>query len=240
MIGIHQPTIFGSDVIAAVSSKADGNLKHGLHDSPAAVTDSRRRFLAEVGVAIADTTLVPMVYDQKSFTKYRIARISEKGKGMYGLNDSEPADALVVTTSGHALFLPLADCVGAILYDPTHRVLMVSHFGRHNIEQQGAQKSVEYLKENFDSLPGQLQVWLSPAVGKTSYPLHAFSSKGLQEVAIEQLIESGVQPINIESAPIDTATSDDYFSHSQYLQGNDMPGRFAIVAAMRVQGEPAL
>jgi len=239
MIEIHQPTIFGNDVIAAVSSMADGNMKHGLQDAPDVIAGNRQRFLKQLEVDMIDTTLVPMVYTDKSFTKYRIVTEDDKGKGMNGLVDIEPADGLVVTSSDHALFLPLADCIGAILYDPEHRILMVSHLGRHNLTQAGATKSVAYLESNFHTDPSQLKVWLSPAVGKASYPLHAFEGKSLHEVAQMQLAKSGVLKSNIENASVDTATSKDYYSHSQYLQDNGMPGRFAIVASMRTQGEPA-
>jgi len=39
---------------------------------------------------------------------------------------------------------------------------------------------------------------------------------------------------------IDTSTSKNYFSYSQFLKGNEtIPGRFAVVAMMVEQGEPA-
>jgi copper oxidase (laccase) domain-containing protein len=238
MIPADQPTIFGTAITAAISSKADGNMKFGIGDD-SETEDNRQVFLQKAGLAIARTTLVNITYDTDDFAKYRIVTDTENQAGMIQKTEVAYADALVTDQPGHALFLPLADCVGAILYDPTHRVLMVSHIGRHSAEIDGARRSVKYLKDNFATNPAELEVWLSPGVGKTTYPLHRFGGRGLQEVIKEQLLISGVQPKNIEASPINTAQSKNYYSHSEYLKGNDDYGRFAVVAEMCVQGEPA-
>jgi copper oxidase (laccase) domain-containing protein len=164
---------------------------------------------------------------------------AEKQAGMSAGIKAEYADALVTDQPGHALFLPLADCMGVILYDPTHHALMVSHVGRQSAEIDGARRSVKYLKGTFSSNPAELKIWLSPAVGKATYPLHRFGGKGLQEVVTDQLLASGVLEQNIEKSDIDTAASENYYSHSQHLKGNDELGRFAVVAEMYGQGEPA-
>jgi copper oxidase (laccase) domain-containing protein len=238
MILSDQPTIFGSAVAAAISSKSDGNMKLGKSDE-AEVEENRRQFLQKAGLDITRTTLVSITYDTDDFAKYRIVAENEKQAGMVASAKVEYADALVTTLPNHVLFLPLADCVGAIIYDPEHQVLMVSHIGRHSVEIDGARRSVKYLKDQFGSEPARLEVWLSPGVGKATYPLHRFGGRGLQEVITAQLVMSGIQEENIEKSAIDTATSENYYSHSQYLKGNDDYGRFAIVAEMRTQGEPA-
>lgn len=239
MITKDQPTIFGSDVIAAVSSVSDGNMKFGINPSDDAA-GNRRRFLELAGFDIAHTTLVKITYDTQNFAKYRIATHHDKNAGMETNDTSEFADALVVDQPGHALFLPLADCVGVVFYDPIKRVLMVSHLGRHSVEVEGGRKSVEYMVEKFGVTPSDLLVWLSPAVGNATYPLDEFNGKGLQEVIVDQLNQAGVATRNIEVSTVDTASDPNYYSHSQYLKDESQPnGRFAIVAMMRAQGEPA-
>ena len=239
MIDADQPTIFGSVVNAAISSKSDGNMKFGIGDS-AEVENNRRAFLKAAGIDMDTTTLVAITYDTDNFTKYRVIDGDEKPAGMYSMDSVVHADALVTRESNRALFLPLADCVGAIMYDIDHHVLMVSHIGRHSAEMDGGRRSVKYLKDTFEVEPARLKVWLSPGVGRDTYPLHRFGGKGLQEVIVDQLRAAGVNDENIEVSTIDTAKSKDYYSHSEYLKGNDEQGRFAIVAAMRAQGEPAL
>ena len=133
-----------------------------------------------------------------------------------------------------ATLAELADCLGAVIYDPTNQIMMVTHLGRHSIEMEGGIKSVQFLVDEFGSEPADLQIWLSPAVDVENYPLFAFENRGLLEVAYEQFIKAGVGIDQIEASDIDTATDDNYFSHSEYLAGNQMTdGRFAIDAMMR-------
>jgi copper oxidase (laccase) domain-containing protein len=240
MIAAHQPAIFGTNVRVGVSSKADGNMKFGVANDTETVKN-REAFLESVGIPIEDTTVVAITYDTDNFAKYRIATDGEKGKEMKHHGDVEHADALVTLAPHHALFLPLADCVGAVLYDAAHGALMVSHLGRHSVEENGARKSVQYLQQVALTDPATLKVWLSPGVGKTSYPLHTFEGKSLHEVITKQLLEAGVLSENIENAGINTAETDEYYSHSEFLKGNETDaGRFAVVAMMMdVQGEPA-
>lgn len=238
MISTDQPTIFPDSLIAAVSSRSDGNMKFGIGD-PGIVVQNRRRFLKNVGIDTAHTTLVAVTYDTDDFAKYRIVNHHDKFTGMESTELIQHADALVVDQPNHALFLPLADCVGVILYDPSRQVLMVSHLGRHSVEVNGGTKSVEYLKTHHVD-PRDLLVWLSPAVGSGTYPLNAFDGRSLQDVIIEQVAMTGVLKSHIEVSRVDTAVNEEYFSHSEYLKGNRRePGRFAIVAMMAAQGEPA-
>src|SRR6266536_2151009 len=116
MITSDQPTIFGNAVTAVVSSRNDGNLKFGLGDD-AEVVENRKKFLAEAGIDITKTSLVGITYDIDDFTKYRIASMDDKSVGMFEANMTKHVDALVVRDAKHALFLPLADCAGAVLYD---------------------------------------------------------------------------------------------------------------------------
>lgn len=238
MIDADQPTIFGSAVKAAISSKSDGNMKFGIGDD-ADVRKNHQAFLSAAGIDIDRTTLVAITYDTDDFTKYRVVDGDEKPAGLHSMDNVIYADALVTKEPHRALFLPLADCVGAIIYDPEHHVLMVSHIGRHSAEMDGGRRSVKYLQDNFEADPAALKIWLSPGVGRDTYPLHRFGGKGLQEVILDQLHAAGVPAKNIEASHIDTAKSNEYYSHSEYLKGNDEQGRFAIVAEMGAQGEPA-
>jgi copper oxidase (laccase) domain-containing protein len=233
VINHDQPTIFGDRIIAAVSSAHNGPMNFRNND-PAEITANRLAFFDEVGIDPLQVTLLQVTYeDTTDFTRYKVAEDDQAGEGALEPYSDTEADALVVTRPEQAIFLPLADCTGAIIYDPVNRILMVSHLGRHSTEQEGGSKSIAYLVKEFDSDPGDLLVWLSPAVGKESYPLHALEGKGLHEAIIEQMVAAGVQEDNIEVSPVDTAESDEYFSHSAFKAGDQSEdGRFAIVAMM--------
>lgn len=233
MIARDQPTIFGEMVVAGLSAAEDGNMRFGGGDEDETRED-RIAFLQDCGIEATQATLVSVNYDSTDFCRYRIVDDEHGGEGMLAPVSSLDADALVVTRPDHALFLPLADCIGAILYDPYNQVLMVSHLGRHSIEQEGATKSVAYLRQNFDSTPDELLVWLSPAAGAENYPLHTRGGRGMHQVVVGELLASGVRFEHIEVSEVDTTESDEYFSHSEYQAGlRDSDGRFAIVAMMR-------
>jgi copper oxidase (laccase) domain-containing protein len=233
MIQHDQPTIFGNTIIAAVSSVEDGTMSFAQSD-PEETRFNRQAFLDRAGVDPFQATLLQVTFDDTTdFARYRVIDDDLMGEGMMEPVSDTVADALVVTRPEQAIFLPLADCAGAIIYDPANQVLMVSHLGRHSVEVNGGGRGIEYLKQEFDSDPAELLVWLSPAVGSKSYPLYALDNRGLHEVIIEQMTKAGVRPQNIEASHVDTAESPDYFSHSEFLAGNrSEDGRFAIIAMM--------
>lgn len=196
------------------------------------VLPARTKFLQAHNLTPEDTTLVQLTYDGDDYCRYYTLDDTYKGDGITREPTLE-SDALVVTKPGHALFLPLADCIGAVIHDTKQNILMLSHLGRHNLEQFGGTKSIEYLIDEHKSSPSDLTVWLSPAAGPENYPLFAFDNRSLHNVAVEQLKKAGIPAENIAVSPIDSAADPDYFSHSQFLKGNrETDGRFAVVATL--------
>lgn len=197
------------------------------------VLPARRAFLYAHDIDVSDTTLVQVTYETDDFCRYVTLGDDDRGDGITRAPTYE-ADALVVTQPGHALLLPLADCVGAVIHDSQRNILMLSHLGRQNLEQLGGTKCIEYLVDKHDCNPHTLAVWLSPAAGASSYPLYAFENRSLHDVAREQLQAGGIPAANISVSPIDSVADTSYFSHSQFLKGNrQTDGRHAVVAVMR-------
>jgi copper oxidase (laccase) domain-containing protein len=234
VVRANQPTIFGNSIVVGVSSIDDGSMRFAFDDE-SEVRQNRINFLRQLDIDPTQATLVQVSYeDTTDFTRYRIVDDENLGEGILAPISGLHADALVVTRPDQALFLPLADCIGAVIYDPEAQVMMVSHLGRHSVEADGALKSIRYLEQEFGTVATDVKIWLSPAVGGDSYPLHAFNGRSLQEVVCEQFERAGVGLEQIEASDIDTSEDDNYFSHSEYLAGNQMTdGRFAIVAMMR-------
>lgn len=234
MVLNNQPTIFGDAVVVGVSTVDDGTMRFASSDEHE-TRQNRVSFLEQLDIDPTQATLLQVSYeDTTDFTRYHIVEDEHQGEGMLAPVSGLHADALVVTRPDQALFLPLADCIGAVIHDSVAGIMMVSHLGRHSIEQDGAYKCIQYLKDEFGSKAADLKVWLSPAVGADSYPLHGFNNRSLHDVACEQFERAEVGLQQIEVSDVDTAEDDNYFSHSEYLAGNQMTdGRFAIVAMMR-------
>jgi copper oxidase (laccase) domain-containing protein len=219
-------------LFVAISTVSDGSMKSS-DGSYASVLPARTNFLKQHDIQPENTTLVHLTYEGDNYTRYRVAAETDKGDGIIR-SPSYIADGMVVTERDHALFLPLADCIGAVIHDPTKDILMLTHLGRHNLEQFGGTKSVEYLIERFGCDPKVLTVWLSPAAGQENYPLYVFDNRGMHDVAIEQLISAGVSVENITASPVDVTKDNGYFSHSEFLKGHrSTDGRFAVGAVMR-------
>lgn len=228
-----------SPVKIAVSHVEHGSMLDRHNPNSAETAYNRRAFLSKFGFDSKKATLLTIsmlkratVTHDTNFCRYVTLTKDSIGDGM----DNEGtfiADALVTSRKGEPLILPVADCVGAVLYDPEHSILMVSHLGRHSLEQNGGKKSVHYLVDTFKTEPNKLKVWLSPAPGKASYQIWALENKGMKEATLEQLLDAGVHSSNIIDNQDDTATNKNYYSYSEFLKGNRKEdGDHMIVAVM--------
>ena len=221
-------------VIVATSYVTDGTMSDRLDPTNPVMIDNRRVWLATQGIAIEDAVRVRVTYDapENNYCRYYEVDDVDKGSGMFDAH-LEPADALVTTKPGVALFLPVADCVATTLYDEAKGVLMLVHLGRHSLEQQGGIKSLQYLHQNYDVDPATIKVWLSATVSKEAYPIFKLDNRGMKEALYEQLLGVGVLKENITDTTDDTATDPRYFSHSAFLKG-DKPedGTYAMVCMM--------
>lgn len=215
-----------------VSTIKDGTMRSMDGDAQTA-QKNRRNFIRTCGLKPADTTLHTLSYGQNNYCRYRTLSSATKGDGITK-ESTVDADAVVVTQPNHGILLPLADCIGAVIYDSKQGIMMVSHLGRHNLEQNGGTRCINYLIDRFAVRPEDLKIWLSPSAGKENYPLYDFGNRSLQEVAVEQLLVAGIESDHIELSTIDTTTNPDYYSHSAFLKNNKKTdGRFAIVAMLR-------
>lgn len=235
MIKADQPKIFTSGVRVILSSVTDGNMRTGIHETDGVVYENRRTFLAREMIAMQASVLCDVTYDREDFTQYAVVKGRDKGRGMMPGTECIIADALTTDEKNIALFLPLADCAGAVFYDPARQPrLMLAHLGRHSVEQYGAEKCVKFMHDKFGSKPEDILVWIGPTPNGSEYPLWKRDNKSFRDAIHEDLTHAGITSDHIEISDIDTVTNTDYFSHSEFLKGNrDQDGRFAIAAVVR-------
>lgn len=245
MIRTDQPTCFPSELVVRVSSRDDGTMLDrtiGIH-TPAIVAN-RRRFCQQNGINYDDVVYHRIVYGPQR--TYEL--ISEVDAGSATRYTSEiVADALVTTQANVGLFLPVADCVATVLYDPVCHRLALLHLGRHSTLTSLLQRVIKrFIAEGSRSQ--DIIVWMSPSAQRASYVLEYFDQAdegqwrdfcerqadgihldlpGYNQVVCQQ---AGVLTEHIYRSPIDTATNDTYFSHS----AGDTTGRFAVVAMMKL------
>ena len=220
-------------LVVAHSTVKDGSMLNREDMGDAQVFSNRKAWLDSVGIPISHTYRVTLTYkDTTDFCRYREVSSKDASADMFDGANKE-SDALITTESGVALFLPIADCIGAVLFDEEHKVLMLSHLGRHSLEQNGGVRSVEYLTRHYGTDPKKIKVWLSAAIGKDLYKIYALDNKGMKEVLFEQLKAAGVDTDHVQDTPYDTGTHDEYYSYSEFLKGNKPEnGRHAVAAMM--------
>lgn len=219
------------DIEIYLSTVSDGSMRTSATPEPLISSDAADKYISRHGISLEDVVLLRLAYDTDDFCTYREVAASEGGAGFTKPQDNT-ADALVTCQQNIALFLPIADCVGTVLYHPATHTLMLSHLGRHNLEQNGGTKSVEYLvQQGID--PREILVYLSPAAGKEFYPLFAFANRSLHEVTVEQLQKGGILANNITIDARDTVTDPDFFSHSAALRGERQRGRHGIICSIK-------
>lgn len=241
MIARDQPTCFPDDVIVRVSSRSDGTMldrtRGDRHE--ASVVEDRRKFASAAGITYDDCAYQIITYDSGR-TYDVIQEVVRPDLIGYA------ADVLYTEQRGLGLFLPIADCVGTVIYDTKRRALALAHLGRHASVAQTMTKTIDYFLEK-GSNPEDLVIWMAPSVGPLSYRMDYFDAKDRDEwrgfvkerddgiyldlrgYNRQLAVEKGVQSDNIVISPVDTATDAEYFSHSQ----GDAFGRFAVVCSTR-------
>lgn len=220
-----------SSVLVAISTVSDGSMSASV--SADHRLRNRQDFLARYGISAEQTTLVRLKYEGNDYRRFLTIDSRHAGDGIV-TPSTIIADALFTRNSQIALLLPVADCIGAVLYDTRQGIIGLAHLGRHNLLQMGGHALVRYMVDQFGTDPGQVEVYLSAAAGGTRYPLYDFDNQSLHSVAVDQLRSAGIDWANITVDNRDTTTDDALFSHSEFLKGNqEIDGRQVVICMMR-------
>ena len=245
MIAVDQPRCFPSDLLVAVSSKDDGTMLNRIRGRHVAeIVNNRRRFCDQIGINYDDVVYHVISYDQGQ-TFDTIADVTEADTTRHN-SEGIFTDALYTEAAGVGLFLPVADCIATVIYDPKRRALMLAHLGRHSTVAQLMSQAVQYFVEH-GSQAKDLQIWMSPSITQKNYCMdyfdhandtnwHNFCRQTADGIYLDMqgfnrslAIQAGVPADNIFISPIDTADDPNYFSHSS----GDTAGRIAVGAMMR-------
>ena len=245
MITADQPTCFPSNLLIAVSSKDDGTMLNRIRGRHVAeVLENRRRFCDHIGVTYDDVVYHVISYDQGQ-TFDTIADVTETDTTRHN-SEGIFTDALYTEAVDVGLFLPVADCIATVIYDPKRRALMLAHLGRHSTVAQLMSRAVRYFVER-GSQAKDLQIWMSPSITQKNYRMDYFNHADdinwrnfyhqtadgiyldMQGFNRSLAIQVGVPADNIVMSSIDTADDPNYFSHSS----GDTAGRIVVVAMMR-------
>lgn len=222
--------LFNDRVILATSMRKDGNMRAFSETEFDEVLKNQNTIVTALGGHSDNTARVLTTYlERKSFTEYY--EINNQTITKHVINKPETAlklaDGLVTRTRDYTLLLPLADCLGVVFFDSEQNILGLLHSGRQNLEEDGAYKFVESLKQNYNCKPQNLKVYLTAHA--QNFEIYALNHAKLAEAAREQLLRAGIKSENIETSDIDTVTNPDFPSNST----GDKTTRFAVAVKLR-------
>lgn len=244
MIHTDQPDCFPRDVLVRFSSRSDGTVldrTRAVHDPE--IVAVRQAFCLQNSVNYDDVVYQRIVYSDAA-TYDRIVEVDEHS--LTSVKPDVEADALFTRKANVGLFLPVADCVATVLYDPVQHILAVLHLGRHSTLTDLVSRMVERFLQ-AGSQTDDLVVWMSPSAGRKHYKLDYFSHSNdpswqafcdvkpdgiyidIAGYNRQRFIESGLLSKNIHVSPVDTMADDNYFSHAN----GDTRDRMALLAVMR-------
>jgi len=154
--------------------------------------------------------------------------------------DYDGYDALITDKKNLYLCIFTADCYPVLIYDPRHQASGAVHAGWKGSAGAIVMKTIEAMKERFNSLPEECLAWIGTGISPGAYevgrevalefpagscqrsPNRNNEEKYLLDLALinyQQLLASGVSPSNIERSPFCSVRDSNLFFSYRRDQG---------------------
>lgn len=238
-----------SRIVHAFSTRHGGKSKFpyntlnlGLHTSDDLMTvrDNRDRFVTHFGISPGEVVSPRFIHSNTIFTVGR----GDGGKGFHSANDAiGDGDGMITNVPHRALFVPYADCVPVLFYDPIHQAIGACHAGWRGTVKGIVMETVHAMQKTYDTDVEQLMVAVGPAIDPDHFEVgqdvfdavseHAESPERLLkerkngkylfniwQANIDQLTTIGVSEQRITLIDMSTFERDDlFFSHRRRFAG---------------------
>lgn len=161
-------------------------------------------------------------------------------------DDRPEADAILSRRPGSLISVRTADCLPLLFVDETRRAVAAVHAGWRGTAKQITRRAVERMRDEFGSMPQELEVAIGPGIGVCCYEVGpevadqfpASSVRRKQRPHLDlvtenhrQLLDSGVPSLRIHPASLCTHCQPESF-HSHRRDGA-AAGRMLAVIGMR-------
>jgi hypothetical protein len=184
-----------------------------------------------------------------------VVGLQERGRGALSGEETGPvADALVTGTPGVPLASYYADCVPVFLLDPVNKAVALAHAGWKGTALKIGSKTVQLMKNVFNTDPGRCLAGIGPAIGPCCYEVgpevvevfnNVFTSQAglvrpsspgkmrldLWEANRRVLLSAGLDERNIYVAGVCTSCHNDLFF--SYRAQNGVAGRMASLLMLK-------
>jgi YfiH family protein len=132
------------------------NVSYSVGDDEAVVNYNRRVFFESLGL---DEEHVAF---QKQVHSDNINIVNKAGS-------AGNSDALITTQVNLGLAISTADCNPVFIYDPQNRVIAGIHSGWRSTQKRIVEKTLNVLKNQFNSSPGNMIVYMGPSISFNNY-----------------------------------------------------------------------
>ncbi|WLD76005.1 peptidoglycan editing factor PgeF [Mogibacterium neglectum] len=135
------------------------NLSLTTDDALVNILENYKLWCGSLGI---DTRQLVMLHQTHS---NEVIRVDEKncGEGLYKPRQLG-VDGMVTKAKGVALITSHADCAPIYVYDPVNEVIGLSHAGWRGTTLEIARRTVEKMKDEFDSNPADLHAAIGPCI----------------------------------------------------------------------------
>ena len=230
------------------STVDNGNMSF-VYGDESMVAKARSDYLGKHGLANKDTVFIKLEHGTK------IHKVEKEDKGNLvdpGRQDEIIGDGLITNQTGLTLFLVVADCIGAVIFDPINKAIGLIHAGRKGVEQNILEVAINSMSAEYSTKPNDLILVSSPAISAESYVFDdpeginmqfwgqdvSKGKDGKYRMDIKSRFEAqaigvGIKKANITISQTDTFTDINYFSHRRSMTTGEPEGRFAVFAQIR-------
>ncbi|MCR8641906.1 peptidoglycan editing factor PgeF [Paenibacillus sp. N1-5-1-14] len=154
--------------IGGVSEKPFDSLNCGLHvlDRPEDVVCNRQRLASAISIPLDRCTYAEQVHGNDVV----VVTSDNQGKGHAIREEAiQDTDGMITNESGIALCMMYADCVPLFFWDPSKRVIGVSHAGWKGSVLDIAGATVAKMNAVYGSEPQHIQAAIGPSIGGCCY-----------------------------------------------------------------------
>ena len=217
-------------------------------------------FLRTINDGIRNKESYEMLYDMLEISEENLVWLNQthsdniviaEKPGLY--ND---ADSVITNKKNLYLTIRVADCINIFIYDPINKVIANVHSGWRGTVKRITSKTIEKMKEKFNSNPEDLIVCISPSIRKECFEVKEDVKKLFEEefkeldkdkfitkkdeehflidsvYCVKETIKAlGVKEENIEDSMICTVCESDKY-HS-YRVDKEMSGRNLGILALK-------
>lgn len=156
------------------------------------------------------------------------------------------SDAMICNEKGLVINISIADCAAILIYDEINNVIAGIHSGWRGTEQNITGKTINLMRNNFNSIPSTLICYITAAASGKNYEVgkdvaqyfpnsvipidngkYLFDNRN--EIKL-QLLERGVGEQNIFTSDVCTIENENYHS---YRRDKDYSGRMSAFICLK-------